>query len=128
MSFHPKVSEGVNQYSFSIGGYPKHSTFGSVVGGRSAAGREEFLQYHNAAIEIPSPAIHRIEQISKETGVFIVSGVIERDGGTLYCTAVFIEPMKGLVGKHRKLVKADLVYLVLFISHFKHRYLRQLSV
>ncbi|KAE9408189.1 carbon-nitrogen hydrolase [Gymnopus androsaceus JB14] len=87
-----------------IGGYPKHSMFGVVVGDRSAAGREEFLRYYNAAIEVPSPAVHRIEQISKETGVFIVSGVIERDGGTLYCTAIFVDPTKGFVGKHRKLV------------------------
>lgn len=79
--------------------------FGVVVGDRSAAGREEFLRYYNAAIEVPSPAVHRIEQISKETGVFIVSGVIERDGGTLYCTAIFVDPTKGFVGKHRKLVK-----------------------
>ncbi|KAJ4499542.1 carbon-nitrogen hydrolase [Lentinula lateritia] len=87
-----------------IGGYPKMSTFGVVVGDRSALGREEFLKYYNAAIEIPSPAISRIEQISKETGVFIVSGIIERDVGTLYCTAIFVSPVQGLVGKHRKLV------------------------
>lgn len=80
------------------------STFGTVVGDRSSAGREEFLRYYNAAIDIPSPAILRIEQISKDTGVFIVSGVIERDGGTLYCTAIFVDPTKGFVGKHRKLV------------------------
>ncbi|KAJ3803340.1 carbon-nitrogen hydrolase [Lentinula aff. detonsa] len=87
-----------------IGGYPKMSTFGVVVGDRSDLGREEFLKYYNAAIDIPSPAITRIEQISKETGVFIVTGVIERDLGTLYCTAIFVSPVHGFVGKHRKLV------------------------
>jgi len=46
----------------------------------------------------------KIENISKELEVFIVIGVIERDGGTLYCTAVFVDPHHGLVGKHRKLV------------------------
>lgn len=29
--------------------------------------------------------------------------MIERDGGTLYCTVVFVDPIKGYVGKHRKL-------------------------
>ncbi|KAJ3763053.1 carbon-nitrogen hydrolase [Lentinula raphanica] len=87
-----------------VGGYPKMSTFGVVVGDRSDLGREEFLKYYNAAIEIPSPAISRIEQISKATGVFIVTGIIERDLGTLYCTAIFVSPGQGLVGKHRKLV------------------------
>lgn len=86
-----------------IGGYPKMSTFGAVVGDRSAAGRDEFLRYHAAAIEVPaSTAITRLETLSRETDVFLVVGVIERDGGTLYCTAVFVGP-QGYVGKHRKL-------------------------
>ncbi|KAL1748500.1 carbon-nitrogen hydrolase [Schizophyllum fasciatum] len=87
-----------------IGGYPKHSTFGAVVGVRSPEGRDEFVRYHAAAIEVPSPAVSRIEAISRETGVFLVVGVIERDGGTLYCTAIFIDPQQGYVAKHRKLV------------------------
>ncbi|KAJ7169791.1 carbon-nitrogen hydrolase [Mycena filopes] len=87
-----------------IGGYPKFSTFGAVVGERAPEGREEYLKYHNAAIEIPSAATARIEAISKDTGVFLVVGVIERQGGTLYCTALFIDPLEGLLGKHRKLL------------------------
>ncbi|KAH9898122.1 carbon-nitrogen hydrolase [Cubamyces lactineus] len=87
-----------------IGGYPKMSTFGLVVGDRKPEGRDEFVRYAKAAIEIPSPAITRIEQISKETNVFLVVGVIERDNGTLYCTAVFVDPEQGYIAKHRKLV------------------------
>ncbi|KAH7928538.1 carbon-nitrogen hydrolase [Leucogyrophana mollusca] len=87
-----------------IGGYPKMSTFGCVVGDRSEEGRDEFLRYHKGAIEIPSPALSRIESVSKDTGVFVVMGIIERDGGTLYCTAIFVDPNDGLVAKHRKLV------------------------
>ena len=80
------------------------STFGVVVGTRSEEGRDEFLRYHSAAIEIPSPTITRLEKVSKETGVFLVVGVIERELGTLYCTVVFIDPTEGYVGKHRKLM------------------------
>ncbi|CDO73495.1 hypothetical protein BN946_scf185013.g130 [Trametes cinnabarina] len=80
------------------------STFGIVVGDRRPEGRDEFVRYAKAAIEIPSPAIERIEQISKETNVFLVVGVIERDNGTLYCTVVFVDPEQGYIGKHRKLV------------------------
>ncbi|KAI0721368.1 carbon-nitrogen hydrolase [Cerioporus squamosus] len=87
-----------------IGGYPKLSTFGLVVGDRRPEGRDEFVRYAKAAIEIPSAAITRIEQISKETNVFLVVGVIERDNGTLYCTVVFVDPEKGYLAKHRKLV------------------------
>ncbi|KAI0053345.1 carbon-nitrogen hydrolase [Auriscalpium vulgare] len=87
-----------------IGGYPKMSTFGVVVGERTVEGRDEFLRYHQAAIELPSPALARIEGVSRETGVFLVVGVIERDGGTLYCTVVFVDPEQGYVAKHRKLM------------------------
>ena len=80
------------------------SSFGIVVGERRPEGRDEFVRYAKAAIEIPSPAITRIEQISKDTNVFLVVGVIERDNGTLYCTAVFVDPQEGYLGKHRKLV------------------------
>ncbi|OBZ78624.1 Bifunctional nitrilase/nitrile hydratase NIT4 [Grifola frondosa] len=86
-----------------IGGYPKMSTFGAVVGDRTPEGRDEFVRYANAAIEIPSPAISRIEEISKQTGVFLVVGIIERDVGTLYCTAIFVDPVEGFIAKHRKL-------------------------
>ncbi|EIW86806.1 carbon-nitrogen hydrolase [Coniophora puteana RWD-64-598 SS2] len=87
-----------------IGGYPKMSHFGAVVGERSDSGRDEFLRYYQGAIEIPSPTISRIEAACKEHNVFVVMGVIEKDLGTLYCTAIFVDPVAGLVAKHRKLV------------------------
>ncbi|TFY84010.1 hypothetical protein EWM64_g11 [Hericium alpestre] len=80
------------------------STFGAVVGERTPQGRDEFVRYYQAAIELPSPALSRVEQVSKETGVFLVVGIVERDGGTLYCTAIFVDPDAGLIGKHRKLM------------------------
>ncbi|KAF7320104.1 Carbon-nitrogen hydrolase [Mycena kentingensis (nom. inval.)] len=89
-----------------IGGYPKFSTFGAVVGERSPQGREEYLRYYKAAIEVPSPVTARVEAIARETGVFLVVGVIEREstGGTVYCTAIFVSPTQGLLGKHRKVL------------------------
>lgn len=80
------------------------ATFGVVVGERSAAGRDEFLRYHQAAIELPSPELAQIETIAREVDIFLVVGVIERDGGTLYCTAIFVDPVEGFVAKHRKLM------------------------
>lgn len=80
------------------------STFGTVVGDRSKAGRDEFLRYYSSAISIPSETITTIESISKELDIFLVVGIIEKDNGTLYCTAIFIDPTQGLVAKHRKLM------------------------
>ncbi|KAH8102542.1 carbon-nitrogen hydrolase [Cristinia sonorae] len=91
-----------------IGGYPKMSTFGVTVGNRKPEGRDEFVRYHSAAIDIPSPAITRLESISRELHVFLVVGVIERDGGTLYCTVVFVDPVQGYLCKHRKLLPTGL--------------------
>ena len=63
------------------------------------------MRYYSAAINVPgSDAISRIESVSREEGIFVVVGVIERDLGTLYCTVVFIDPVQGYVAKHRKLV------------------------
>lgn len=35
-----------------IGGYPRGSAFGCVVGGRTAEGRDEFLRYFEAAVDL----------------------------------------------------------------------------
>ena len=46
----------------------------------------------------------RLGAMAREHGVHLVIGVIERDGGTLYCTALFFGPDGALLGKHRKLM------------------------
>jgi nitrilase len=51
---------------------------------------------------MPGPATDRIAEIAKEHGVFIVSGLIEKDGGTLYCSVGFFSPKDGFVYKRRK--------------------------
>jgi nitrilase len=87
-----------------LGGYPKGLDFGITVGTRSPEGRDVFRRYREAAVELPGPEINRLEELTAELGVQLVAGVIERAGGTLYCTAVFIDPQAGLVATHRKLM------------------------
>ena len=36
-----------------IGGYPRGSSFGAVIGSRTAKGREDFRKYHASAIDVP---------------------------------------------------------------------------
>ncbi|KAH6646072.1 carbon-nitrogen hydrolase [Truncatella angustata] len=43
-----------------------------------------------------------LERISRETGVFVVTGLIEKAGGSLYCSAVYVCPKLGIIGKRRK--------------------------
>lgn len=87
-----------------LGGYPKGASFGTPVGMRKPQGREDFRRYHAAAIDLDGPEVDLLAEAAAETGAFIVIGVIERDGGTVYCTALFLDGDKGLVGKHRKLM------------------------
>lgn len=87
-----------------LGGYPKGASFGCPIGVRKPEGREAYLQYYNAAIDLCGEEVKLIAEATAETGAFIVIGCIERDGGTLYCTVLFFDGEKGLIGKHRKLM------------------------
>jgi nitrilase len=87
-----------------VGGYPKGRDFGVVVGRRSSEGREEFRRYFESAIAIPGPEMEFIAKVARENRLYLVTGVIERAGGTLYCTVVFFGPQGQYLGKHRKLM------------------------
>lgn len=143
-----------------IGGYPRGSAFGCVVGQRTAQGREEFLQYWEQAVdlgdvvgegagggedwvarELPGDAVvglattaeddknvaaaaagknkrgdgtrEVLEEIAAETGVFLVTGLIEKVGGSLYCAVVYVCPMRGMIGKRRKVLPVSCVAPIL---------------
>ncbi|MDH7640003.1 carbon-nitrogen hydrolase family protein [Sphingomonas oryzagri] len=87
-----------------LGGYPKGASFGTPVGMRKPEGRDAFRRYHEGAIDLDGPEVALVAEACAETGLFVVIGCLERDGGTLYCTALFFDGADGLVGKHRKLM------------------------
>ena len=87
-----------------ISAYPKGLGFGARFGMRFPEGRNEFERYWSSAIEIPGPETDRLAKAALENDIFMVIGVIEREGGTLYCTALFFSPDGRLLGKHRKLM------------------------
>jgi nitrilase len=95
-----------------ITGYPKGQNYGLVVGARDPAGREEFRLYWEAAIEVPGPQTRRLGQAAAQHGCYVVIGVIEREGGTCYCTALFFGPDGALLGKHRKVMPTALERMI----------------
>ena len=86
-----------------IGGYPKGLDFGCSVGRRTAEGRADFVRYVRGAITVPGPEVDQLAAACAEHDIHVVVGVIERDGGTLHCTVLYLGP-EGLLGKHRKVM------------------------
>lgn len=91
-----------------IGGYPKGADFHIYLGGRTPEGRQEFAAYHASAINVPGPETDVIGKAANEANLFVTIGVIERDGGTLHCTALYFGDDGRLLGKHRKLMPTAL--------------------
>ena len=87
-----------------VGTYPRGLSFGATIGNRTIDGRNDFVRYFDNAITVPGPATKFISDIAAANHLYIVTGVIERDGRTLYCTALFFGPDGDLLGKHRKLM------------------------
>lgn len=95
-----------------VGGYPKGLSFGAVLGSRLPEGREDYLRYWKSAIDVPGAETARIGSFAEKMKAHLVVGVIERDGATLYCTALFFGPDGALLGKHRKLMPTGTERLV----------------
>ena len=88
-----------------IPAYPAGLGFGTVVGSRTEAGRDQFREYWDNSVAVPGPETKRLSELAREYNTYIVMGVTERDtiSKTLYCTLLYFSPNSGLMGKHRKL-------------------------
>lgn len=95
-----------------ISGYPRGASFGAVMGSRTAEGREQFRLYHASAIDVPGPVVDLLAGIASANSIYLVIGVIEREGGTLYCTVLFFDPLGTYLGLHRKIMPTAMERLI----------------
>ncbi len=95
-----------------ISGYPKGLDFGARVGMRGPQGREAFRRYYESALALNSDECRRLGAAARKAAAHLVIGVIEKDGGTLYCTVLFFGPDGFLLGKHRKTMPTAMERLI----------------
>jgi len=82
-----------------IPGYPYFAMLLAPV-----AINESLQRFYAQSVEIPSTSTEELARVARESEVFVVMGVSERDGGTLYNGQLVIGPDGRVIGKRRKLV------------------------
>ncbi|KAG5953125.1 hypothetical protein E4U53_006861 [Claviceps sorghi] len=115
-----------------IGGYPRGNAFGCIAGDRTQEGREEFATCFNYAADLGDTVdngagagqrwVNRnlpgqedgnirgdgtreaLENIASEANIFLVTGIIEKAGGSMYSSVVYVCPKAGIIGKRRKVM------------------------
>jgi nitrilase len=120
-----------------LGGYPRTCSFGATIGNRDPSGYDQFHSYFRSAVDLGDTPLGEgirwerkelsvnestgrrgdgtreyLEAVARDTGVFLVTGVVEKAGGSLYCAGLFIDPVKGVVGKRRKVQPTGMERLV----------------
>jgi nitrilase len=55
-------------------------------------------------VDVPGAAVTRLSGVARDNKIHLVMGVVERDGGTLYCSVLFFAPDGAYLGKHRKIM------------------------
>lgn len=68
--------------------------------------KEAYAYYLRGAVDLDGPELAAITATVADTGVFTYLGITERSasGGTVYATHLAIDPSRGIVAAHRKLM------------------------
>lgn len=103
------ADEGVDLLAFGetfMSGYPYWMALTDGARWNAPDQKEAYAYYLDSAIRIDGPEMSEIVDIVSEAGVFTYLGVTELSdsGGTVYATYVAIDPERGVVSAHRKLM------------------------
>ena len=89
-----------------IPGYP--DWVWSLPAGENDLLRELYARMLENALDVPGPETEKLCRAARQTGIFTVIGVCERNreasGSSIYNTLLYIDGQGRLLGKHRKLV------------------------
>ncbi|PSS10860.1 hypothetical protein M430DRAFT_69306 [Amorphotheca resinae ATCC 22711] len=101
------ASQGAELVAFPeafLSAYPWRYAFDATIGTREPRGRQWYAKYYESSLAVPSPEFDTLCGIARENKVILSIGIIEKDGGTLYCCALLIGKDGALLSKHRKLI------------------------
>jgi nitrilase len=91
-----------------LGGYPVWNDLPGASTWDDAEQKRAFAWYLEAAAELDGPEVGRIIEAVRDHRVFTYVGVAERRTGpargTVHCTLLAIDPERGIVSAHRKLM------------------------
>lgn len=87
-----------------LSAYPWRYAFDATIGAREPRGRQWYAKYYHSAVAIPSPEFDELQSIARDYSVFLSVGIIEKEGATLYCTAILLSRTGDLLYTHRKLI------------------------
>ncbi|TPV93849.1 MAG: carbon-nitrogen hydrolase family protein [Myxococcales bacterium FL481] len=70
--------------------------------------KEAYRRYLEAAVRLDGPEIRELEVVSRSSRIALVVGIAERGpgpaSGSVFCSAVTIDPDRGVLAAHRKLM------------------------
>ncbi|KAI0969317.1 carbon-nitrogen hydrolase [Xylaria arbuscula] len=87
-----------------LSAYPWRYAFDITIGAREPRGREWYRKYYDSSVAIPSAEVEVIADAARTHNVYLAVGIVEKEGGTLYCTALLFGRDGAILLKHRKLV------------------------
>ncbi len=105
------AAQGVQLLAFPetfLSGYPFWVTRTGGAAFEDRRQKRAYAAYLDAAVELDGPELSAVREAAADLGVFTYLGVTERGAGpargTVYCTLVAIDPGRGVVSAHRKLM------------------------
>lgn len=89
-----------------VPGYPYWpKDIGTVEGRKHII--DAYTELHRNSVEIPDEDTDKLCEAARKAGAYVVIGVNEKEGGTLYNTILYIGKDGGILGRHRKLMSID---------------------